>query len=134
MLMMLKTIIYTIFLCFYPLIVLGNNIEGKGLICSKYKSSLKYDESQYIGYWFTKNNITKYSIEGYEIIKIYKQRYKTLTRFIEWQHESCPDSICILNRETLKISDYQCVVIKTKLGVINKLESYIEEQKIKNKI
>ena len=130
----MKTILYSIIFTFYSFSSLASNIEGKGLVCVKYHSYLKYNESKHVGYWFTMQNIAEYIIEGYQVKKTYKTRYKVLTRHIEWKHESCPNEICILNRETLKISDYQCIIIKTKLEIINKLESYIEDQKRKNKI
>ncbi len=132
--MILKTIIYCICFTLYSFITLANNIEGKGLLCSKYKSYLEYDESEYDGYWFSKHYITKYSIEGYKVKKFYKVKYRILTRYIEWEHESCPKGICILNRETLKVTDYQCNIVNEKLNIINKLENYIEDQKSKNKI
>ena len=132
--MIIKTVIYIIFFIFYPFFVQADNIEGKGLICSKFKSSLKHYENEHIGYWFTKINVTNYSLDGYKVKKMYKVRYETLTRYIEWEHDSCKNQVCLLNRETLKISDYKCSIIKARNDIINKLENYVKEQKIKNKI
>lgn len=108
----------------------AHDLDGKALFC---KSVSEISDHPFYGLVFNKGSVTRFHVDGYSKVALYKNRNYHLkgTEEVFWHNNELYRQF--LNRETLKTGNDQCE-ISTENEIFQKLDVIISAAKKKNKI